>query len=676
MLRKSIFGVFLTTMVSATGVPVMAQTNLSEFPLLKAVPSDAFITVAAKANPERKFLDDYWADVHVAFMESGIVHDVWEMFTDSLSEEKLDMIEELHERFYKLSMKVEWGKLFSKEMLYAGRFITPIRHGSPYEDLLLGRMDTDSAPVNYAALKALLAEFVKLVEANYGESVLTITETNKDGVTIATLAHRDLAGMVLSLATYKDVIAVSFGGPTLLNESMMLLQGAGKKKGLAQTERFKKAFDQLPPAEDTLVFFDPSLLMTRVGGMVKMMAGAEEMKEKPSVQKADDQPEEADAEAHEAKAAVAALTKFLEDVSLFDYVASVEYTDGYRVFSESVASLKVDAKNKPLYDVLAGGKNPDNFAKFIPQEAGNFYMSAGIDFKTLYAYIRDFVETQLPEGKPGFEEFERFQKEELEIDLENDIINNLEGPFITISMGNDWLLMFKVSDEKKISRALSALFKKINEHMGENNALMLSPVKVTGDRSFTQVSHPMMMMMGGMSPPVWGCAEGYLILGSSAKAVNLSLKTAAGDHADITKNKRWAAEAIRPKSANVDSISFTDEANFAQELQAGIGVASMVMGMTGMFGMQEAPPQARAFFQSIPGILAKLGPVAGKLDFYQSSASVTTFDGQRWLTKGVQNYKDPATRAKSESEEDDATPPRKATKKTPVETDEDADSEE
>jgi hypothetical protein len=31
-----------------------------------------------------------------------------------------------------------------------------------------------------------------------------------------------------------------------------------------------------------------------------------------------------------------------------------------------VAKLKVDAKNKPLDDVLAGGKNEDNFATFIP----------------------------------------------------------------------------------------------------------------------------------------------------------------------------------------------------------------------------------------------------------------------------------------------------------------------
>jgi hypothetical protein len=218
-----------------------------------------------------------------------------------------------------------------------------------------------------------------------------------------------------------------------------------------------------------------------------------------------------------------------------------------------------------------------------------------------------------------------------------------------------------------MSKALSGVFKKINEHMGENNALMLSPVKVTGDRSFTQVSHPMMMMMGGMSPPVWGCAEGYLILGSSAKAVNLSLKTAAGDHADITKNNRWAAEAIRPKSARVDSISFTDETNFAAELQAAIGGISW-HGHDGHDGYGEAPPRSQYLPDHLPASSPSFGPVAGKLDFYQSSATVTTFDGRRWLTKACRITRiRRRSEIRSRSEEDDATPPQRRRRKKPVE---------
>jgi hypothetical protein len=41
-------------------------------------------------------------------------------------------------------------------------------------------------------------------------------------------------------------------------------------------------------------------------------------------------------------------------------------------------------------------------------------------------------------------------------------------------------------------------------------------------------------------------------------------------------------------------------------------------------------------------MLAKLGPVAGKLNFYQSSSSYTVFEDSRWRTREVQNYKDPS----------------------------------
>ena len=406
----------------------------------------------------------------------------------------------------------------------------------------------------------------------------------------------------------------------------------------------------MPPAEDTLVFFDPSLLFTRMGGMFKMMAGSPAAK---VGEKADgDESSQGNAEGNP----VAAIGKILEDVSIMDYIATVEYTDGYRVFSESVAKLKVDAKNKPLYEILSGGKGPDDFAQFIPKEAEEFNLSSGINFKALFAYIRKFVETQIPGGKDGIAEFDRIQKENWGIDLENDVFGVLEGPMISFSMGRDWLIMFKVSNEKKIGKVISDLLKKANEALGEN-ALTLTPVKIGDDLKFTQLSHPMMMMMGGMTPPVWGCAKGYLIIGSSGQTVERCLDTASGKHPNITKNKRWEAEAIRPQSGKVDSISFTDESNFAAGLQQAIGGVSMGLGMAGMMGLSQAPPNVRTLIQAIPGLLAKLGPVAGKLDFYRSSSEMTTFDGHRWVTKKVQNYKDPATRAKSKPAESEEVKP-------------------
>ncbi len=99
----------------------------------------------------------------------------------------------------------------------------------------------------------------------------------------------------------------------------------------------------------------------------------------------------------------------------------------------------------------------------------------------------------------------------------------------------------------------------------------------------------------------------------------------------------------------VTSISFTDESKMAEELQAGIGALSMAMGMLGMFPAAEAPPEVQGLITSLPPILAKLGPVAGKLDFYKSSAAYESFDGQTWHSHTVQNYKKPAERRPDEA---------------------------
>lgn len=74
----------------------------------------------------------------------------------------------------------------------------------------------------------------------------------------------------------------------------------------------------------------------------------------------------------------------------------------------------------------------------------------------------------------------------------------------------------------------------------------------------------------------------------------------------------------------------------------------MAMSFGGMFAT-DAPPEFRKMLTTLPPILAKLAPVAGKVDFYQSSASYETFDGTKWTRHEVQNYK-----TKKNTADDDA----------------------
>lgn len=622
--------------VAPTGT--FAQTDPSHFPLSKAIPEDVFIAVAAKANPERKFLDDYWSEVTKAVVDSGVLTDMWDMFVDAvIDDEQMDKIDDTVERFSDLFQKVKWSAIFEREFVYCARF----NPGTPafHEGMLIGRSEKDGAAANYSALRKLLAEFVKFVNEEAGDSVLALEESKQEGASITTLTFPAAPGITFSIANHQDAIFIAFGGSAILKDGINLLAGKGEAKSLVASARFKQAFEKLPPAEDQMFFWDVENMMGTFRQMSAMFAGP--------------QPK-ADAEGADAANdgnPLRAVSAILHDMSVVDYVSSVEWTDGFRVMSDTSTVLRSGAKSSPIYEILTSGKPIASFERFIPMEADSFSVSAGIDLTKVYRYGVDLIVKNAPEGKAMIEQWGEIQKNELGLDVEKDVLGLFQGSTVHYADGKDWVLLAGITDAAKMDSQLNRLFTFINQQLGQQNGLMISKVNVAEKVEFRQISHPMMMMMGGLQPPVIGCAEGHLILGSSAKAVKKCLQTAAGTHQNITKNKRWQTEALMP-DGSVVGISFTDQANLGQELQQAIGGISMGLGMMGMM-MADAPPQLRTMVSNLPPILAKLGPVAGRLDFYKSTASYESFDGQRWVNHEVQNYKKPSERPSRNEESAD-----------------------
>jgi len=641
---KRIFIRCLTTAFVIPGISAgvaVAQTDMSRFSLAKAVPADAFIAVAARSNSKREFLDQYWGEVHTAFMNSGILTDIQDMIADAIPDEQSEEFESIIESFGGLCKKVEWGKLFKQEMVFAQRFSTPAPGMLYAEGVVLSRLDKKSASANYAALKSVLDEISKFIEAKAGEDIVAVAETNRDDITMSTLGPATMPGIGVSIAVWQDIIVIGYGGSTMIDESIALLRGTSQKPGLVTTARFKAAFAKLPPAEDSIFFFDAQRMLSTMQNVCSMAAQAMAGNAQG--------PEGAETTGEEANAEPLAWFKLvgtiLDDVSIIDSIAAVEWTDGFRVYSETATSLRDGAKSSPLFNVFTHTKGLKDFARHIPKEAETFQASSGVDLVELYDYLAKTVKSNVPGGEAIIAKFDKMQ-EGWELNVKKDVLALIQGPTVFAHMGKDWTMLVAVTDEKKAESQVDRLLTALNKAFGQENALMISNVQVGEGMKFKQLSHPMMMMMGGMSPPVLGCADGYFMLGSSAQAIKKCLLTAAGKHPNITKSKRWQAEALVPKGA-ITSISFTDESKMAEELQAGIAGMSMAMGMVGMFAA-EAPPEVRGFFTSLPPILAKLGPVVGKMDFYQSYAAYETFDGQTWHSYGVQNYKKPGERRSAE----------------------------
>jgi len=127
------------------------------------------------------------------------------------------------------------------------------------------------------------------------------------------------------------------------------------------------------------------------------------------------------------------------------------------------------------------------------------------------------------------------------------------------------------------------------------------------------------------------------MMGSSQKALLAALHTAAGEHENVRANEALMAKLLVPEGP-VQSIRFSDHSGDAQEAAAILGAVTMGGGMV---AAQIPDPDEREVVTQLLRILGKLGPVIGKIDFFDSSAGYTLFDGQAWTTRSVTHYVPP-----------------------------------
>ncbi len=344
------------------------------------------------------------------------------------------------------------------------------------------------------------------------------------------------------------------------------------------------------------------------------------------------------------------IDRLMNAAGILDYAATVESTDGYAVHAESITVLVADAKDRAIYPVF--GKRPQmtDFDRYLPQETVSFSVSGGFDLGELYKFIEDTFRLAGPKGEELLAKWAEVQAE-YGFDVKKDVIGWIDGDFISVTLegnnGSVWLI--KVTDEQvareKVGAAIEFLTTKLVggtakkpelAMLGAMLAVRTSPVQHEHLEGFQNLHFTM-----SPKPVVWGVADSYLIFGTSADGVGLCLETAKGAHPNIGENARVMSEALVPPGP-FTSVSLTDKRKLGEEMAEIVGVVSMGAGMLGAF-IPEA--EARSAITKIAGMLAKLPPVVRKIDFYKSSASYTTFDGQAWHTRTVTHYVSPAERA-------------------------------
>jgi tetratricopeptide (TPR) repeat protein len=339
------------------------------------------------------------------------------------------------------------------------------------------------------------------------------------------------------------------------------------------------------------------------------------------------------------------LDRLLDSMGILDYAVTVTSTDGHSTYSDSLSVLVEGAQGNPLYPVLAGGTPIEDFARWLPRETTSFTVDSSLSIQAGYAFLRDTIQGIGPIGEQGWQAWEDAQLE-MDFVVEEDLLSWMGPTSVQASLdldgGAGWILLMEALDEEAAREGLDWALELIPEMIAELAAqapplamlqMRVSPTQNAELEGFHDVSMGMMPQ-----PMVFGVRDGWMMMGASQDAILAAMHTASGEHESVRANEALMGKLLVPDGP-VQSIRFTDHSGDAQEA---VAILSAVTMGGGMVASQIPDPDEREIVSQLLRMVGKLAPVIAKIDFYDSSASYTRFDGQAWTTHGVTHYVPPA----------------------------------
>lgn len=275
-MKRCTFGwtAVLIAAVLAGGSAPPAAVAGEKFTLASAVPDDVFMYIAESRNPEREFIHTYWQDVLDEVLDAGIGTDLMELLGSLLGEEGMAEVERFKALATQLLEGVDWDQLDAREFVYAMRMPKADTTGGGFSvagaDMTwMFRGGEGSGAKNFAGLTAILEAIAAEANKAAGDEFLSVTVKEEAGGKIARLGWPMPPNKPydLQLAQRGDLLIMAMGG-TMMPEVLGLLGGQGSAKSLSEDARFKAAFAKLPPAEDTMFYFDMQQMVADIEELV------------------------------------------------------------------------------------------------------------------------------------------------------------------------------------------------------------------------------------------------------------------------------------------------------------------------------------------------------------------------------------------------------------------------
>jgi len=574
--------------------------------LAEGVPQDAFVYAAWMHNPERDYMQVYHEEVRSALRDSGLIEGVQSMFHDMVPEEAQDQIEGSMEMVHGLLGAVDWEALVEKNGAWA---------------MLLG----DDGPISMTLfevdpkkLPEIVAGCGKILDTAAGmiPGATRLSEGPEGGPVVHGVAMQGTSyGMFIG--THGPVFVFA-NERSALDRSLALLAAEGKNGSMASNPRFHQALGRLPAPEDSLSFVD-------MAHMIEVLRASF---------RADLPP---DPQGELAQIASMVETIFRE-VDVAEYIASVEYTEGFTNRVETITRFRQDADQKLAYRLFAGQPTFDAFHRYVPKDATSFTLSGGVDIAGLYRFAVDFVKNKVPDGEQLLARWERMQEEVLGIDVYNDLLSNIRGDSITVRLPSKTpnpfggpssasVTLLGIRNGEKLAKLLQSGLEQASKMAAERGA-PVSFKKVEGMKDGT--FHSVVVAMAQFVQPVFGIRGDHFYVATDVDSIRRVLSVADNPANSIIKNPRFTSLGILPYT-DVSRISFRNlEGHYGSIAQALQGMGMGMAMASGMLSAQIPDPEARERFMSMMShvgeLMPRLAPILEKLDYKNATASFTYFD--------------------------------------------------
>ena len=602
---------------------VWAGETPKSFTLGRFIPADVWVFINTAPNPECEWICAKKAKIIDALWDSGIDRDVMGIILSVIPEEHLAETQATLDNFSGLAQAVRWTDLFGGEIAFAERITDgPI----PYEDIFLARGSNDSNKSNAKAIAALMEELAGLTEK------LVFSESKTESARTWTLGVSDTdsyqGAPSFTLFLKNDILGMAFGShPT--DDVFALMDGKPGAQAILDQPRFKKAIGKVKSAEDSISFYDIKTLMGQIPRLFTSHVHETSYDRKDESEKV-----------------LGVLQSAVEMCNVIDYIISTVETDGVRQLTHTFTSVRKDKINSPLAKAFFDRKAFDRFDQYIPADAKSFSLSTTVDIGALYGIVTSFIQQHVPNGPEVITKWTEMLAG-IGLDPQRDIFDWLSGEIISVSMppafvspmgGDDSVYMIRVKDPELAAVKVRSTIEFLQQlAAGAGQPLSVTEADLAAE-GFTQITHPLVMFIR----PVIGVHDEWLMVGTSAKAVDKCLKVASGKAPSIRKNQRFMDEGLVPEGA-VLSASFKDTSKFGQELGSMMGMAGLLGGglVAWIPDQHDDSRKLKDAAKKMLSIVMKLAPIVQKIDYYSSESSVMTRRGNAILIESVVTYKKP-----------------------------------